>query len=217
MAYLKKCPKCHRPFETEHKRVTVCPDCKRAACLAAVHRYQEKNRDAINAKTRERLKTDNEFRLRMQEQARRRYAEKHPKQEHHCVECGTLLQAPNAKRCPRCAHEKQLEDMREWARKKRAEIRAEKNKQAETTMNESVTRAKQANVKIEKAHRVREENARQKAAQEEKRIAAGVDMLKAIYARRQAMKRRIEERKSLPAYPCVCEGDCAAWTQRDWW
>ena len=216
MTIFKECLKCHRMFEG-HKRATVCPDCKRASVRSAVRRYREKNRDEINAKTRERLQTDNEFRLRMQEQARRRYAEKHPRKEHYCIECGTLLQAHNAKRCPRCAHEKQLEDMREWARKKRAEIKAEKNKQAETTMNESVTRAKQVNVKIEKCHRQRELDARQKAAQEEKRIAAGVDMLKAIYARRQALKRRIEERKSLPSYPCVYEGDCPAWTRRDWW
>lgn len=216
MTYMKECFKCHRIFETEHKRATVCEACKRANVVSAVRRYREKNRDAINAKTRERLKTDTEFRLRMQEQARRRYAEKHPKREHFCVECGRLLQAPNAKRCPSCAQEKQREIMREWARKKRAEIKAEKNKQTEITMNESVSRAKQANVKIQKAHRVREDDARRKAAAEEKRIAAGVDMLKAIYARRQAEKRKRRVTMHV-SFPHVCDGDCAAWTGRDWW
>ena len=201
MEYLKECPRCHRTFQTESKRVFVCPDCKRAVGLAAVRRWREKNRDEINAKTRERLKNDTEFRLRMQAQARRRYAEKHPKKEHYCVECGKLLQAPNAKRCPSCAQEKQREIMREWARNKRAEIKAEKNKQA--------------NVKIQKAHRVREDDARRKAAAEEKRIAAGIAMLKDIYARRQAEKRK--KVKVHVSFPHVCDGDCAAWTGRDWW
>lgn len=202
MAYLKECPRCHREFQAESERAKVCPDCKRAVGLAAVRRWREKNRDEINAKTRERLKNDTEFRLRMQAQARRRYAEKHPKKEHYCVECGKLLQAPNAKRCPSCAQEKQREIMREWAKNKRAEIKAEKSKQA--------------NVKIQKAHRVREDDARRKAAAEEKRIAAGVAMLKDIYARRQAEKRKKKATVHV-SFPHVCESDYAAWTGRDWW
>lgn len=216
MAYLKECPKCHKEFQTESERVKVCLDCKRAAGLAAVRRWRERNRDEINARQRERLKADDAYRQKMREQARRRYAEKHPKKEHHCVECGKLLQAPNAKRCPSCAQEKQREIMRKWARNKREEIKAEKNKQTEVPMNESVSRAKQANVKIQKAHRVREDDARQKAAQEEKRIAAGVAMLKDIYARRQAEKRKKKATVHV-SFPHVCESDCAAWTGRDWW
>lgn len=216
MAYLKECPRCHKEFQTESSRVKVCPDCKRTVCLAAVHRWRAKNRDEINARQRERLKADDAYRQKMREQARRRYAEKHIKKEHHCIECGRLLQAPNAKRCPKCAYERQLVIMREWARKKRAKIKAEKNKQTEITMDESVSRAKQANVKIQKAHRMREDDARQKAAAEEKRIAAGVAMLKDIYARRQAEKRKKKATVHV-SFPHVCEGDCAAWTGRDWW
>ena len=216
MTYVKECPKCHREFQAESERHKVCPDCKRAVGLAAVHRWREKNRDEINARLREKLKADDAYRQKMREQARRRYAAKHPMREHHCIECGALLQAPNAKRCPRCAQEKQREIMREWARNKRAELKAEKNKQAETTMDESVSRAKQANVKIQKAHRMREDDARQKAAAVEKRIAAGVAMLKDIYVRRQAEKRKKKAAVHV-SFPHVCECDCAAWTGRDWW
>lgn len=56
-------------------------------------------------------------------------------------------------------------------------------------MDDAATLAKKAHVKIEKSHRVRDDDARQRAAQERKRIAAGVDMLKEIYARRQAEKK----------------------------
>ena len=216
MAYLKECPRCHRMFEAESERAKVCPDCKRAVGLSAVHRWRERNRDEINARQRERLKADDAYRQKMREQARRRYAAKHPKKDHFCVECGRLLQAPNAKRCPSCAQEKQREIMREWAKNKRAEIKAEKSKQAEVPMDESVSRAKQANVKIQKAHRVREDDARRKAAAEEKRIAAGVAMLKDIYARRQAEKRKKKATVHV-SFPHVCESDCAAWTGRDLW
>lgn len=212
MTYMKECPKCHREFQTEHKKATVCPDCKRVSVVAAVRRWKERNRENINAKTRERLKTDTEFRLRMREQARRRYAAKHPKREHYCIECGRLLSVPNAKRCPSCAQEKQRETMREWARKKRAEIKAEKEK----SMDEAIIRSKKANVKIEKYHRERDLDARQKAAQEKKRIAASIVMMKEIYARRQAEKRKKRVTCTV-AYPHVCDGDCAAWTRRDWW
>lgn len=216
MTYVKECPKCHGEFQTERKKATVCEACKHAVQLEGARRWRERNREAINAKIRERLRTDAEFRQKLQERGRRRYAEKHPMREHHCIDCGALLQAHNAKRCPWCAQEKQRQDMREWARKKRAEIKAEKNKQTEATMNESVSRAKQANVKIQKAHRVREDDARRKAAAEEKRVAAGVALLKDIYARRQAEKRKKQATVHV-AYPHVCDGDCAAWTRRDWW
>ena len=81
-------------------------------------------------------------------------------------------------------------------------------------MDEAIVRSKKANVKIEKYHREREKDARQKAAAEEKRVAAGVALLKDIYARRQAEKRKNEATVHI-AYPHVCEGDCAAWTRRD--
>ena len=83
-------------------------------------------------------------------------------------------------------------------------------------MDEAIVRSKKANVKIEKYHRERELDARQKAAQEEKRVAAGVALLKDIYARRQAEKRKKRVTVHV-AYPRVCDGDCAAWTRRDWW
>ena len=71
-------------------------------------------------------------------------------------------------------------------------------------------------MKIEKCHRQRELDASQKAAAEEKRVAAGVAMLKDIYARRQAEKRRKKATVHV-SFPHVCESDCAAWTGRDWW
>ena len=213
MTYVKECPKCHREFQTERKKATVCEACKHAVQLEGARRWRERNRESINAKIRERLRTDAEFRQKLQERGRRRYAEKHPMREHHCIDCGAILQAHNAKRCPRCAQEKQRQDMREWARKKRAEIKAEREKKR---MDEAIVRSKKANVKIEKCHRQRELDARQKAAAEEKRVAAGVAMLKDIYARRQAEKRKKQATVHV-AYPHVCDGDCAAWTRRDWW
>ena len=83
-------------------------------------------------------------------------------------------------------------------------------------MDEAIIRSKKTNVKIEKYHRERDRGARQKAAQEEKRIAASIAMMKEICARRQAEKRKNEATVHI-AYPHVCEGDCAAWTSRDWW
>lgn len=192
MSCMNECRRCHEMFLAVRSNVGFCPSCR-----------AERQRE-YDAK-----------------RARARYAKLHPKKERFCAGCGKPLESSHAERCQYCASVRRLFTAREYARKKREEARAARATQpklkVKKTMDEAIIRSKQANVKIEKAHIEREKDARQKAAEEEKRIAAGVDMLKAIYARRQALKRRIEEKKSLPSYPCVCEGDCPAWTRRDWW
>ena len=80
--------------------------------------------------------------------------------------------------------------MRITMSRKRAEARAirEVEKKEFAAMDEEVSRAKRATVKRLIADRRREEGAKRKAADEKKRIAAGVALLKEIYARKHGRK-----------------------------
>lgn len=125
------------------------------------------------------------------ERARRRYARLHPKEERYCKSCGVLLTVPQAERCPRCAEEWHRELMRISMARKRAEARAirEANKKEAVAMDEGIVNGKRATVKKMKADRARDRDARRKAAEEKKRIAAGVEIIREIVARRNEEKR----------------------------
>lgn len=191
MSCMNECGLCHEMFLAVRRNVGFCPSCR-------AERRKEKSA----------------------ERHRARYALLHPKKERFCADCGKPLDSIHAERCPYCAALRRLFTAREYARKEREKARAARAAQpkpkVKKSMDEAIIRSKKANVKIEKYHRERDLDARQKAAQEKKRIAASIVMMKEIYARRQAEKRKNEATVHV-AYPHVCEGDCAAWTRRDWW
>ena len=60
-------------------------------------------------------------------------------------------------------------------------------------MDESLSRAKQASVKVSKMHKAIERDARAKEKAEQNRIAASVALLKKIHAKHQREKRAEEE------------------------
>ena len=60
-------------------------------------------------------------------------------------------------------------------------------------MDESISRAKQASVKVSKMHKSMERDARRKEREEKKRLAASVALLKKIHAKHQREKRAEEE------------------------
>lgn len=191
MGCMKECGRCHEMFLAVRSNVGFCPPCR-------AERRKE----------------------RCAEKARARYARLHPKKERFCADCGKPLDSIHAERCSYCAALRRLFTAREYARKEREKARAARAAQpkpkVKKSMDEAIVRSKKANVKIEKYHREREKDARQKVAAEEKRVAAGVALLKDIYARRQAEKRKKRATVHV-SFPHVCDGDCAAWTGRDWW
>lgn len=123
--------------------------------------------------------------------ARLKYARLHPREERYCKSCGAVLKVPQAERCPRCAEEWHREQTRRRMASKRAEARAirEAKKKEAAAMDEGVSRAKRATVKKLIADRRREEGAKRKAAEENRRIAISMAMIREIVERRNKEKR----------------------------
>ena len=72
-------------------------------------------------------------------------------------------------------------------------LEPKKKKSEARRMDESLSRAKQASVKVSKMHKAMERDARNKEAEEKKRLAASVALLKKIHAKHQREKRAEEE------------------------
>ena len=200
MEYVRICKHCGRDFTAGWYNASTCSDCKMRIKSATSKRYREKHKIEIAEKKKERYYRDHEStKAHQREQKRLRWAKLHPKVERHCPDCGVLLESSQAQRCPACAVVHHREQVRERSAQKRAERRAlrelepKKKKPEARRMDESISRAKQASVKVSKMHKAMERDARRKEREEKKRLAASVALLKKIHAKHQREKRAEEE------------------------
>ena len=200
MIYVRICKHCGSYFSAAWYNASTCPDCKKRIKSASRKTYREKYKKELAEKNKERYYRDHEAtKARQREQKRLRWARLHHKVERHCPDCGALLESSHAQRCPACAVVHHREYARERSAQKRAERRAmralepKKKKSEAMRMDESISRAKQASVKVSKMHKAMERDARQKEKEEQKRLAASVALLKKIHAKHQREKRAEEE------------------------
>lgn len=200
MQYVRICKYCGIEFSANWYNASTCTDCKKRIKSATSKKYREKHKKELAEKNKERYYRDHEAtKSRQREQKRLRWAKLHPKVERYCPDCGVLLESSQAQRCPACAVVHHREQVRERSAQKRAERRAlralepKKKKPEARNMDESLSRAKQASVKVSKKHKAMERDAMAKEKAEQKRIAASVALLKKIHAKHQREKRAEEE------------------------
>ena len=199
MEYVRICKHCGRDFPAEWYNASTCPDCKKRIKSASRKKYREKHKKEIAEKNKKRYYRDHEaMKARQREQKRLRWARLHHKVERHCPDCGALLESSHAQRCPSCAVVHHREQVRERSAQKRAERRTmralepKKKKPEARRMDESISLAKQASVKVSKRHKIMERDARRKEREEKKRLSASVALLKKIHEKFQREKREEE-------------------------
>ena len=200
MEYVRICKHCGRDFPAEWYNASTCSDCKKRIKSSTSKKYREKHKIEIAKKEKERYYRDHEAtKAHQREQKRLRWARLHHKVERHCPDCGALLESSHAQRCQACAVVHHREHVRERSAQKREERRAlralelKKKKPEARHMDESISRAKQASVKVSKMHKAMERDVRAKEKAEQNRIAASVALLKKIHAKYQREKRAEEE------------------------
>ena len=194
--YVRICKYCGIEFSANWYNASTCPDCKKRIKSASSKKYREKYKKEIAEKNKKRYYRDHEAtKARQREQKRLRWARLHHKVERHCPDCGALLESSHAQRCQACAVVHHREYARERSAQKRAERRAlralelKKKKPEARHMDESISRAKQASVKVSKMHKAMERDARRKDREEKKRLSASVSLLKKIHEKFQREKR----------------------------
>ena len=199
MEYIRICKHCGRDFPAEWYNASTCSDCKKRIKSSTSKKYREKHKIEIAKKEKERYYRDHEaMKAHQREQKRLRWARLHHKVERHCPDCGALLESSHAQRCQACAVVHHREQVRERSAQKRAERRAlralepKKKKPEARRMDESISRAKQASVKVLKMHKAMERDARRKEREEKKRLSASVALLKKIHEKFQREKREEE-------------------------
>ena len=200
MMYVRICKYCGIEFSANWYNASTCPDCKKRIKSASSKKYREKYKKEIAEKNKKRYYRDHEAtKARQREQKHLRWARLHHKVERHCPDCGALLESSHAQRCQACAVVHHREYARERSAQKRAERRAlralelKKKKPEARHMDESISRAKQASVKVSKMHKAMERDVRAKEKAEQNRISASVALLKKIHAKYQREKRAEEE------------------------
>lgn len=199
MMYVRICKYCGIEFSANWYNASTCPDCKKRIKSETSKKYREKYKKEIAEKDKERYYRDHEAtKSRQREQKRLRWAKLHPKVERYCPDCGVLLESSQAQRCPACAVVHHRDQVRERSAQKRAERRAmralepKKKKPEARHMDESISRAKQASVKVSKMHKAMERDARRKEREEKKRLSASVALLKKIHEKFHREKREEE-------------------------
>ena len=204
MEYVRICKHCGRDFPAEWYNASTCPDCKKRIKSATSKKYREKHKIEIAKKEKDRYYRDHEAtKAHQREMHRKRWEKLHHKVERYCPDCGVLLESSHAQRCPACAVVHHLEYARERSAQKRAERRAlralepKKKKPEARRMDESLSRAKQASVKVSKRHKAMERDARRKEREEKKRLSASVALLKKIHEKFQ--REKLEEEAFLAA------------------
>ena len=197
--YVRICKYCGIEFSANWYNASTCPDCKKRIKSATSKKYREKHKIEIAKKEKERYYRDHESTKNHQrERHRLLWAKLHPKVERHCIDCGALLESSQAQRCPACAVVHHREYARERSAQKRAERRAlralelKKKKPEARNMDESISRAKKASVKVSKMHKAMERDARRKEREEKKRLSASVALLKKIHEKFHREKREEE-------------------------
>ena len=184
MIYTKTCKHCGVEFQSIIHNAAYCSDDCRKKVIAEKRRIKYYADHDLSKK-------------KGAEATRRRWARLHPHVDRYCPDCGRVLFVPQALRCPNCAERHHREYMRELQAQTRAERRAmrEAEKRMNTVsekkdMDESAMRARRASISVMETHAAMERDARRKEKNEQKRIAASVDLLRKIYAKYHHDKRQ---------------------------